>query len=270
MTSILSTTQKEIDAIAQKRLSSLYPEAFPFQISRCITGFRTELSSQNVITDYIEDEGEITHGAKIVMDMDTYFQYPSELSKFVANYMGTKPIYVINRATNEDGLIFVGQVNNVYATTVLFDALVKMAAVIRAQYMEKLKRYKKQSTKDDKADDYMSDWLDSITDDGYYSRWLDFQDDDVLANYIRQNFKTTEDERQVLLVGCKIIKEVQTIIHNDPDGLVNIREALFEKFPKEMTEHPPELFKALQTEDLVVVLPDYENEMLSDEDDESV
>lgn len=260
MTAILSTTQKEIDAIAQKRLSPLYPEAAPFQISCCITSFRTKLSSQNLIADYIEDEGEIMHSGKIVMDMDTYFQYPFELSKFVANYMGTKPIYVINRATNEDGLIFVGQASNVYATQVLFDALVKMGAVIRAQYMEKLKRYKKQSTKDDKADDYMSDWLDSLTEDGYYSRWLDFQDDDMLSNYIRQNFKTTEDERQVLLAGYEMIQELHHIISNDPDGLVDCREVLFKKYPKEMAENTSALLTALQTQDLVLVSPDYDSE----------
>ncbi len=260
----MTTIQSEIDAIAQHRLSPLYPGAFPFQISRCITSFRMELSSQNLIADYIEEQSEIMHSAKIIMDLDTYFQFPSDLSKYVAAYMGTRPIYVINRATNEDGLIFVGQVNNVYATQVLFAELVKIGTAIREQYMKKLKRYKKQSTRDDKADDYMQDWLDGFISEDYYSRLLDFPDEDMLSKYIRQHFKTTEDERQVLLTGCKIIQELHHIMSTDPDGLINIREELFKKYPKEMTENTSELFTALQTQDLVLVSPDYD----SDEDED--
>jgi len=62
-----------IDAFAQKRLSHLQANTFPFEIIGCIDDFRRDLANHNIIIDEIEDK-EITHSAKMLMELNQYFQ----------------------------------------------------------------------------------------------------------------------------------------------------------------------------------------------------
>lgn len=256
----LNAIQNDIDDIAQKQLSSLCKNSHPYQINGCMAGFRTALSNRDIISGYIDEDEQIVQSDKIVMDVDTYFQYPSDLSKYVANYMGTKSIFVMNRVKAEYGVIFVGQANNVYATKILFECLCNIAAAIRSQYMTTLKRYKKQSTRDDKASDYMSDWLDTFIDSDSPPQWLDFSDALILNQYINKQFKSTEDEQKLLLMGYDIILEIHNIQEQHIDEQVNWREILYKTYPKELVERTFNELKALQNLDLVVVLPSWDND----------
>ncbi len=44
---------------------------------------------------------------------------------------------------------------------------------MRKTYWEKLKRHKKQRTKDEKADDYMREWMERLTENVRYDAWYD-------------------------------------------------------------------------------------------------
>lgn len=148
---------KRIDVLAQKRLSHLQASTLPVEIIKCIDYFRTNLEEDDIISDDIKNH-KITHSNKVCMDWKSYMQAENIL-RFSSRYLGTEYCYVKNKKSG-DGIIFIGQGNNIYATQVVFDCLQKIATEIRHIYLQKLNRYKKQSTKDQRVNEYMDEWFD--------------------------------------------------------------------------------------------------------------
>ena len=202
---IQGNTKKKIDEVAEKRLSHLHPDTFPFEIVGCLYDFKNDLSNRDILTDEFE-KSELTHSEKRVIDLEVYLQYLRDIARFTSRYFGTEHAYVSNKKTH-DGIIFIGHPNHVYATCIAFEYLTKIADSIRENYLGTLKRYKKQSTKDELVEDHLSEWLESLTEIARYE-WYSASKHRAFSDYIKKHFKTSEDKSEVMLHAIEIIKPI--------------------------------------------------------------
>jgi len=254
--------QKKIDAFAQKRLFHLRANTFPFEIIGSIDDFRRDLVSHDIIIDEIEDE-ELTHSEKKPMELNPYF-LAKKMIRFSSAYFGTEHRYVTNHKAS-NGVIFIGHVNNIYATQVTFDCLSKIAAEIREAYMAKLKRYKKQSTRDERADEYMDEWFEDLTAEVRYYAWYDASCREYFSEYVKKHFKTSEDERKIMLRVIEIIKPIYNT-KTDPNlTWGEFKKEIFKTFPEELIQQSTKDLDEIQTQDIVVIFP---SEKWIEEDDE--
>ena len=74
-------TKKKIDEVAEKRLSRLHPDTFPFEIVGCLYDFKNDLSNRDILTDEFE-KSELTHSEKRVIDLEIYLQYLRDIGCF--------------------------------------------------------------------------------------------------------------------------------------------------------------------------------------------
>lgn len=268
---IKNDIQKKIDEFEQKRLSHLQAKTFPFEIIGCIEDFRNDLSNHHIITDEIEDE-ELTHSEKILMELKSYFQ-SKEIIKFSSAYFGTEHRYVTNH-TLGDGIIFIGPVNNIYAAQIVLNRLEKIAAEIREAYVVKLKRYKKQNTKDERADEYMDQWFEDLIAKVRYYTWYDASYRECFADYIRKNFKTSEDKRKLMLRTIEIIKPLYDTKSDSSLTWGEFKKEVFKIFPEKLINQTINELDEMQTQDIVVLFAsdngideNYDNEEEKGNDD---
>jgi hypothetical protein len=241
--------QKKIDLYAQKRLHHLQAKTFPFEIINCIIDFRTDLANNNIIIEDFEDK-EITHIPKIPIDPDLYFQ-TKNIIQFSSMYLGTEYCYVQNNESHINGIIFIGHINNIYATQILFDCLRKIATEIRQTYMTKLKRYKKQSTKDERADEYINEWFDGLIENVRYNSWYDSSDRKCFSDYVKKHFKMMDDVVYFMLRILEIIKPVLDV----KDKTITwgeFKKELSKSFPEEDINEKIKEFKDIRKKDLVI------------------
>lgn len=242
--------QKKIDTFAQKRLSHLHAKTYPFEIMGCIEDFRSDLCNHNVIVDEIEDE-KLIHSEKILMELNPYFQFRNMI-KFSSTYFGTEHCYVSNHKSG-DGIIFIGHINNIYAARIVFDCLAKIAAETREAYLVKLKRYKKQSTKEERADAYMDEWFEDLIEEDRYYAWYDASYREYFSDYIKKHFKTSEDERKIMLRAIEIIKP---IYDRKPDPTLTwgeFKKEVFKFFPEKLIKQTAKELDEIQSQDIVVL-----------------
>ncbi len=236
--------QKKIDLYAQKRLSHLKARTFPFEIINCIDDFKGDLSDNNIIIEDIEDK-QITHSSKISMDLDPYLQIKNIL-EFVSLYLGTEYCYVKNNMSG-DGVIFIGHINNIYATQVLFDCIKKIALEIRQIYINKLKPYKKESTKNKRADEYMHEWFEELIENHKNNIWYDPSSRKYFSDYVEKNFKIIKDERQIMLRAIEIIQS----IYNKNDGSISFGK-MFKTFSKKYVKETLDELNEFRLKDIVI------------------
>ena len=248
---IRNNVQKKIDTIAQKRLSHLQAKTFPFEIINCIDDFRTGLADHNIIIDEIEDK-EITHSEKIPMDLNSYFK-TKNMIQFSAICFGAEYCYVRNNKSGE-GIIFIGHVNNIYATKILFDCLRKIATEIRQTYMTKLKHYKKQSTKDQRADEYMDEWFEGLIENVHYNAWYDPSCREYFSDYVKKHFKIFKDECKIMLRAMEIIKPIYDIKDESITTWGEFKkEVLFKTFPEKLINKTIQELHEMQTQNVVMI-----------------
>ena len=241
--------QKKIDVFEQKRLSHLQAKIFPFEIINCIDNFRTDLAGNNIIVEDIEDK-KITHIPKISMDNDLYFQ-TKNIMQFSSMYLGTEYCYVQNNKTGVKGIIFIGHINNIYATQILFNCLRKIATEIRQTYMKQLKRCKKQSTKDERADEYVDEWFEGLVEKIRYHAWYDASDRKYFSDYVKKHFKMMEDVTNFMLRAIEIIKPMYEV-KDETITWGEFKKELFKTFPEEYINETIKEFKEIRTKDVVL------------------
>lgn len=258
---IKKDVQKKIDTFAQKRLSHLQAKTFPFEITGCIDDFRRDLANCDIITDEIEDQ-ELTHSEKILMELNPYFR-AKEIIRFSSAYFGTEHRYVKNCNSN-NGVIYIGHVNNIYAAQIVVDCLTKIASEIREAYMAKLKRYKKQSTKDERADEYVDEWFEELTEKVRYSAWYDTSYRGYFSDYVKKHFKTYEDERKIMLRAIEIIMPIYDIKPDISLTWGEVKKEIFKIYPEKLIKQTIKELDEIQRKD--IVLSAFDN--WGDEDDE--
>jgi hypothetical protein len=256
-----SNNFNRINDIFKIHFNSINQDSRPYEISECLENFRRELYRIDAISYEIDDD-EITYSKKIPMELKFYFIYPDDLAKFIAGFFGTTHFFVLNRK-NTDGIIFIGQENNILATQLVFEYLAKIADDNYNAYMATLKRYKKQESKDDKAREHMNDWLENIIYQCYDKRWFDASDKILFDDYVKQNFKTVDDERAALRDMAEMISPVFNSIKNESATLGEVREELFKLYPEDKIHETMEKVDAFSGQDLILSCNDY----FDDDDD---
>ena len=243
---------KKIDATAQKQLAHLQAKTLPFEIMGCIEDFRNELANQQIISDEVGAEG-LTHSKKIPMELTSYFQ-SKDIIKFSCAYFGTEHCYVTNHQSGS-GIVFIGHVNNIYASNQVLDCLINIATEIRGTYLKKLTRYKKQSTKEERADEYMSEWFHDLTEEARYYTWYDACSHDDFKAYVKKNFRTSEEERELMLRAIEIIKP---IYETEPDPTMTwgeFKKEVFKTFPEKLVRETAKEMDEMRSQDVVVLFP---------------
>lgn len=234
----------------KKNLSNVKQDLSSYFIMKCMTQFKRELLDNDIISYEIEDD-EITHSEKIQLNLNHYFQYPKDLARFVSSQFGTVHAFVCNRESY-DGIIFIGQQNNLHATFLVYEFLEKIASNIYNTYFNKLKRYKKQETKEDKARDHMDDWLEDLKYHAYETRFFDISNEELFAPYAKQHFKTTGDERIALQ---SLVKLMQPIIENMKEKSVSfgeLRDRLYALYPEDEIIHVMEEVNDFKNKELIL------------------
>ena len=213
-----------INQCFQKIFSDITQDSSNHVIMRCLNQFKGELLNNDYISYEIEDD-EITHSDKIQFDLKLYHQYPQDLARFVSSQFGTAHAFVCNRQSF-DGIIFVGQQNNLYATRLVFEYLENIASNIYTTYFQKLKRYKKQETKEDKARDHMDDWLDDLKCFARETRFFDVNDEELFGLYAKQHFKTTSQEHKAWQNVAKLLEPIINSMKEDSISLGELRDRI--------------------------------------------
>jgi hypothetical protein len=260
---------KEIDELAQKSLSHLQAKTPPYEIMSCIDYFRRDLKYYDIISEDLEEQ-EITHSNKICIDWNSYMQ-AKDILQFSSSYFGTEYCYVTNKKSGE-GMIFIGQVNNIYATQVLFTCLSKIANEIRQNYLQKLKHYKKQSTKEQRVDEYIYEWFEGVMEHlkrgTCFDPWTLYTSSDrqYFVDYVKKNFKTYENIEKLCVVALEVLKPIGELI----EGTITlkkfsqIKEEVFKKFPKELSKQRDKEFCSINSKDVVMDFSAEENSDLED------
>lgn len=247
-------TREKINTVAERRLAHLNVNTLPFEIIGSIDDFRRSLREYNILSDELDDTN-IVHSEKISIDLDRYFQYIKEIAVFSANYLGTYSVYVTNKKTNDDGVMFVGEYNNICAAQVVFECLMKIATVARDNYYATLKRYKKKSTKDQHTDDYMYDWLDFLLKDVRRLYLYDQYERDLLLDYIKNNFTTSIEQGKTMYQAAHMIKSLLEHKEKENITLSAFNEKYFKEFPENNIDLVLEKLKLLQDKDIIFVSP---------------
>lgn len=216
------------------------------------------------------EEQEITHSNKICIDWNSYMQ-AKDILQFSSSYFGTEYCYITNKKLG-DGMIFIGQVNNIYATQIVFDCLEKITTEIRQNYLQKLKHYKKQSTKDQRVDEYMDEWFEGVMEHLKRGTWFDpwtlytSSDRKYFIDYVKKNFKTYEDIDKLWVVAREVLKPICELI----EGTITlkkfnqIRKEVFKKFPKELIKQTGKEFCSINSKDVVMDFSAEEDSDLED------
>lgn len=243
----------------KKNFSEFTITSHSHQIMQCICQFRKELFNDGFISyeDDINAE-KITCSDKLSFEPKHYLQYPNYLAQFVCRFFSTTHIFVTNRSSS-DGVIFIGEQNNLYATQLVFEWLENIATPIYNIYFQKLNRYKKQETKENKARHYIRNWLDELSEFYLYRTWFDL-DTALFRGYIKKHFKTIEDERIALFNVKKLLQPVIKSMKNDQINLVEFAEKTYEFYPKEQVIKIMTEFDKLSEMDLVLFFGDDDDE----------
>ncbi len=220
-----------INQCFQKNFSDITQDSNNHVIIRCLNQFKEELLNNDFISYEIEDD-EITHSDKIQFDLKLYHQYPQDLARFVSSQFGTAHAFVCNRQSF-DGIIFVGQQNNLYITQLVFEYLENIASNIYTSYFQKLKRYKKQETKEDKARDHMEDWLDDLKYFAREARFFDISDEELFSLYAKQHFKTTGQEHNAWQNVAKLLKPIINNMKDDSISFGELRDRINKHHPED-------------------------------------
>ncbi len=242
-----------------KNCYTFTPGNLQHPIMQCIRQFRKELFDDGFISYENDINAEkITCTDKLSFEPKHYLQYPNYLARFVCRFFSTTHIFVTNR-NSSDGVIFIGEQNNLYATQLIFEWLKNIATPLYDTYIKKLNRYKKQETKEDKARHYIKNWLDELSAFYLYKTWFDLETA-LFRSYIKKHFKTIEDERIALFNMKKLLQPVVRSMKTDQINLVEFAEKTYGFYPKDQVIKIMTEFDKLSEMDLVLFFGDDDDE----------
>lgn len=246
---LVKKDKQRIDTLAKESLSSLDKFTLPFQIIRAAHNFKNALHRESL---YDENDESLTHSKKYLMEADN-FVFLQEILAFSAHCFDTTPLCLNNSETG-DGILFVGHINHAYASECLFSCLSKITLTVREEHLPQLKRFKKPSTQERKMDEYIDDWLDNLFGPDRYKNCVDSLEAEEIANYIRQHFTTTENQRQLMQRMIEMIKPLYD--GSLKDSSITWGEAkneIHKTFPETMIENTIKEIEAMKKQDIVML-----------------
>jgi predicted RNase H-like nuclease len=121
---------------------------------------------------------------------------------------------------------------------------------VREKYWQKLKRYKKEKTKIERADEHISDWLEELFSNASYNTLLS-RDNILYSDYIKEHFITEEDKRNVMLHAVKIIQLIY-----DCDNLniswQDLRKEVYKVYPEQEVKDVAAKIMEMKSQDIVM------------------
>ena len=115
----------------------------------------------------------------------------------------------------------------------VFECLENIASNIYTSYFQKLKRYKKQETKEDKARDHMDDWLDDLKYFACEPRFFDISDEELFGPYAKQHFKTAGQEHEACQNVAKLLKPIINTMKEDSISIGELRDRINKHYPED-------------------------------------
>lgn len=243
--------QPTIESLANKRLSYLNANTFPFEVRGRIEEFKSDLFRHGILS--YEDNETLTHSEKIPIE-DLYFTL-KEIILWTAAYFDVVHYYVIN-SKEGDGIIFVGEVNHIEAAKQVFHILKNSALEIRDKIIEKSKRLKKESTKKTRVNRAITQWLESLLNIKFLDSLPDNSDNEEYVEYVQQHFKTSEDQRAVGRRALDIIAPFYDE-NTKHDSEKSLQEEIFSKFSRDYIRQTSEELMAFQQQDMVMLFHPY-------------
>ena len=93
------------------------------------------------------------------------------------------------------------------AAKVLFVYLANIVFNVRKAYIASLKRFKKQSSKEERADEHMEEWASAILERNWIDDvWYDTSYKDEFLKYTKKHFVTYDEKCKTALQAAKILK----------------------------------------------------------------
>ena len=255
---------KKIEQLAKENLSSLDKYSHTVQINLKISVFKEQLEREGIIEDDPDDD-TVTQTEMIPMEWKDYSHVQESAAWLSCNTFDTVHCYVLGK-NKIDGVIFIGFEKNIYASKVLFSYLSKLALDLRAEYIKSLKRVKKDSTKEDRADDYMSDWTQELLGRYNFEEWYEVTYSDEILLYVKQNFKTVEERDALLIQAAEVVRPFVDDSISDSSTLGEVRKKLFKKFPREKICQIVKELQESQEKDLILSFP-YKEWLYKNKDD---
>ena len=209
-----STTdyKKQIEVHAIDYFKDLHVGMPPRMIARTISFFEFSLSKEELVDN---DDDEITHSEAMPFSIDWLIDL-KPIFFGVASIYGTRPIKLFTSKAEPDkySISYVGYNGDVHACYVSLKKLFGFAKEIRQQYIDSLNKRMKDSTKKERADEFMYDWIEEMAS---YLRPTALTGDDFshLDEYIANTFRTMEERRQ-----CdKLVVDFLRIIEKGDDKM---------------------------------------------------
>ncbi len=255
---IENSSLQSIASFSQKRLSSLHAWTFPFEIRGRLEEFRNDLLNNGLLDDDQCDEESLTHSEKIPLESNAYFQFKN-IALWSAAYCDVAHYCVLNTKRG-DGIIFVGYPNHVEAARHVFQVLKNIAVEMRDAIMNKLKHFKKESTRNERADERMEEWLDNVLGRGLCEDWPDNSDHADYLAYIQKHFKTSEDQREVARRALEIIQPFYDEKRDLSIPFESLQQEVFRTFPQDYIHQTAEELKAFQGHDMIMLFHPYKSE----------
>lgn len=245
-----SISQKQIDHIAQETLSPIDQFNLPFQILRAAHFFKTAVEQAGLYSE--DDQQSLTHSEKYRLDSQEFTRI-KEMLALSADLFDTAFCCVTNKNTG-DGVIFIGNANHVYASRCLFACLSRIVLAVRDNYLPKVAHYKKESTREDKVNEYMDAWLDQTFGEDRYCRRRGDYDAEQVADYIREHFSTTEEQQGWLKLMSDVLEPLNCPTRKEKGLSVSeIRDVIQNKFPNQTIEQTVQDLNNFRNNDMVVL-----------------
>lgn len=241
------SVKQAIEQVAQEYLAPLDENNHPMQIQWKVQKFRDTIFNSDII-DECNDFDNIMHTETVPMKLDHFHQtqdmawwsayifdatffYVSEKNDELSNSNAVKTV------SSPSGVIFLGFEKRVDAAKILYSYLFNIALNVRNAYIASLKRFKKQSSKDERADEYMEEWYNILLNrDWRDGEWYDTSYANEFLKYTKKHFVTFDEKCKIAVQAAKILKP---FLDNSLREKLRDRSVTWESLKKEYLDQIP-------------------------------
>lgn len=241
--------KKAIATAEDKYLLPINQNDYPFRIMAAADDFKRTLYDNNILSEE-DDEGPVKHTSIIPLTLDDYYEVKEVACWLCADFFDAVYCYVVDKNDNS-GVIFVGFEKEIAAATTLFTHLSKIMLATRKQYISTLKRFKKQSSKEERADEHMDEWIESFLGRNRYDEYYEIAYAEEFLAHTKKHFYTAQEQNKLLLQAMEILNPV---IDDKKDPATTIAE-LKEIFSDKHQQHVKTGLKKSQSQKMIVSFP---------------
>ena len=238
----------EIESIAKECLTINPNRNSIYELSSKIIEFSYELENNDFLNESLSAE-DIIHCEKIPIKLKGLELRLNDAAKIVARVFETKSSFLTNHLNKGSSIIFSGMPNNVKASAVVFRRFQSLFVDTRRQYIKSLSSRTKPANKKIKAEEYMMEWVDEIS-EAVSCDPISPRDEKVLNKYIKRKFITNED-----LENCnRFSVDLINMILEFPERTIGeTKSILFKRYGKNAFDKYIKLLERSKNEDIVMI-----------------